>query len=204
MNFFSFGKSTPNTSFGYKITGADGIPSDLENMKGNIVKTNKKYREEFTKYKEIAKFNQQISNGYIKNLEAMVDVSRVLNYYTEIFNVLKDEFEKNEKLLGNSLRTADISYLERLTKSKMDELNNKFLIESEKLKKLYGQYGKTEEMRRVEEAQNNLRATSEGAEAVYNNLRQIETQGLAGGKKKPPRKPRTTTTAQPKKKPTKH
>jgi hypothetical protein len=183
MSFFNFGKTAPNSSFGYKINSVDGIPTELEAVKGNILKTNKKYREELSKYREIAKFNQQISNGYIRNLEAMVDVSRILNYYSEIFNVLRSEFEKNEQVLGTALRTSDISYLERLTKSKMDELNNKFISETERLKKLYNQYGKNEELQRVVDAQNNLRATSEVAEQAYSKVKQIEDQGMAGGKK---------------------
>jgi len=183
MSFF-FSKPTPpapSSTFGYKITGNAGVPSDLESMKGSIVRTNKKYREEISKYREIAKFNQQISNGYIKNLEAMVDVSRVLNYYIEIFNIIREEFSKNEQLMGNSLKTADIGYLEKLTKSKVDELNGKFMVESEKLKKLYNDYGKTAEATRVSEAQQNLRLTTEGADQTLSAVKAIEEKGIAGG-----------------------
>lgn len=180
---FLFGSPKPssNSSFGFKLNGPAGLPSDLENLKGNIVSANKKYREELTKYREIAKFNQQLSMGYMKNLEAMVDVSRVLNYYVEIFALFKEEFEKNEALIGTSLKTSDIGYLERLTKGKIDELNNKFMTETEKLKKMYSQYGRTEELNRVTEAQSSLRAAAEGADITMANLRKIEQQGVSGG-----------------------
>ncbi len=184
MSFFGLGNrqtNPPQSSFGYKIIGNVGVPTDLENMKGNIIKTSRKYREELTKYREIAKFNQQISNGYMKNLEAMVDVSRILNYYVDIFNLLRDEFDKNDKLLGVALKSSDIGYLERLTKSKIDELNTKFMTETEKLKKMYTQYNKTEELSRVQEAQNMLRLTSDGADETLNNLRVIEQQTVQGG-----------------------
>lgn len=185
MSFFFSKPAAPaaSSTFGYKITGNAGVPSDLENMKGSIVRTNKKYREEISKYREIARFNQQISNGYIKNLEAMVDVSRVLNYYIEIFNIIRDEFSKNEQVMGNSLKTADIGYLEKLTKSKVDELNGKFMVESEKLKKLYNDYGKTAEATRVSEAQQNLRLTTEGADQTLSAVKAIEEKGIAGGAK---------------------
>jgi hypothetical protein len=185
MSFFFSKPAAPaaSSTFGYKITGNAGVPSDLENMKGSIVRTNKKYREEISKYREIARFNQQISNGYIKNLEAMVDVSRVLNYYIEIFNIIRDEFSKNEQVMGNTLKTADIGYLEKLTKSKVDELNGKFMVESEKLKKLYNDYGKTAEATRVSEAQQNLRLTTEGADQTLSAVKAIEEKGIAGGAK---------------------
>jgi hypothetical protein len=181
MNFFSLSKS-PNTSFGYKVDGVDGVPSALDNIKGSIINTSRKYRSELTKYREIAAFNQQLSKGYVKNLEAMVDVSKILNYYVEIFNVLRSEFEQNDKLMGSTLTPIDINYLETLTKSKIDELNNKFFTESEKLKKLYSTYGKTEEVARVVDAQNALRATTDGADQTFANLRKMQNaQGAAMG-----------------------
>lgn len=181
---FLFSK-TPNSSFGYKVNSMDGIPSDLEKVKGNIIKTSKVYRDELVKYREIAAFNEQLSKGYIRNLEAMVDVSRILNYYSDIFNVLREEFEKNDKMLeGSTLTASQISYLERLTKSKMDELNSKFMVESEKLKKLYTQYGQTQEHARIVEAQSNLGITSEGADRTITRInQQLAQQGGVTRKK---------------------
>lgn len=210
MSFLGFGNrsttNSPSSSFGYKIVGNAGVPTDLENMKGNIIKTSRKYREELTKYREIAKFNQQISNGYMKNLEAMVDVSRILNYYVDIFNLLREEFDKNDRLLGASLKSSDIGYLERLTKSKIDELNTKFMTETEKLKKMYSQYNRSEELSRVQEAQNMLKATSDSADVALNNFRAIEQQGVQGGANRKFKKyvplPKKPKRKQPKKKST--
>ena len=209
MNFFSLSKS-PNTSFGYKVNGVEGVPSELEHVKGSIIRTSKKYRDELTKYREIAAFNEQLSKGYVKNLEAMVDVSRILNYYVEIFNVLREEFDQNDKLMGSTLTPIDINYLERLTKSKIDELNNKFLTESEKLKKLYSTYGKSQEVARVVEAQNALRATTDNADQAFTNLKRIQNaqaQQAVGGAKKSARKTSTkslTRKPSPKKSSVKH
>lgn len=193
MNFLFGGPKQSNTSFGYRLSGNAGLPSDLENMKGNIVTANKKYREELTKYRELAKFNQQLSSSFIKNLEAMVDVSRVLNYYVEIFTLFKEEFEKNEALIGTSLKSSDLGYLERLTKGKIDELNNKFMTETEKLKKMYTSFGKTAEVERVTDAQSALRSASEVANQTYNSVRRIEQQGLAGGRRFPKYKKNPST-----------
>ena len=203
LDFLASKPQNSSQSFGVKLTGNSGVPTDLEQMKGNIVRTNKKYREELSKYREIAKFNQQLSNGYIKNLEAMVDVSRVMSYYIEIFNLLREEFEKNEKLMGSSLSAVDIGYIERLTKSKIDELNNKFMNESDKLKKIYNSFGRTQEVTRVNEAQQNMRLTTEGADNTFNNLRAIEQGAVQGGAKryKPKTQRQVIQSSKPKKKP---
>lgn len=184
MSLFNWSSSKPNaSSFGVNIAGKD-LPANLEEVKGNILKTSKKYRDEFAKYRDIAKFNQQLSNSYIRNLEAMVDVSKVLNYYVEIINVISEEYRKNQEIMGNSLlKPEDISYLEKLTKSKIDELNQTFSLESDKLKKLYGQFGKTNEIARLEEAKRSMLATTDFADATYSQLRSAElaTPVTAGG-----------------------
>lgn len=176
---FNFWGEKKESTFGVNIENKSALPSDLEKVKGTIQKTNKKYREEFSKYQEIAKFNKQLSSGYIKNLEVMVDVSKILNFYVDIFNVIKDEYNKNEELLGlSSLKSADIAYLENLTRNKIDDLNKNFLLETDKLKKIYQQYGKTTELQRLEQAELNLKPTTDGAEIALSTVKTIEQQQL--------------------------
>lgn len=188
LSWFS-SKPSP-TTLGYKVNTADGINTEFETIKGTIQKTSKKYREEITKYKEIAKLNEKISAGYLKNLDAMIDVSRILNYYVEIFNILKVELEQNERVIGEtSLKVEDIGYLERLTRNKVDELNNKFMNETEQLKKLYTAYGKTQELGRIIDAQGSFQAASAATTDTVNKIKTIQEQGVApssmsGGLKK--------------------
>lgn len=160
-----------------------GTPSEIEQVKGTIINTNKKYREEISKYRDIARFNQQLSTGYIRNLEAMVDVTKTLNYYAEIFNVLRAELQRNDEVLGASkLKLEDITHLENLTRNKIDSLNQGFMSESEKLKRLYGQFGKEAEALRVRKAQENMQVTTEMAERLYGELRPTTSPVLDGGK----------------------
>lgn len=172
MNFTWFQPSQPKT-FGTVGTNS-ALPSDLENMKASIVKTSRRYREEISKYRELTKLNQHLSNGYLKNIEAMVDVTRVLNYYVEIFSLLKDEFAKNDQFLNASaLKPSDIENMEKLTKGKISLLNEKFMQETEKLKKIYMQYNKTDEITRIAAAQNGLMSSIEQTEEMYKKFNQV-------------------------------
>lgn len=184
-SFFQFARPSQKdagSTFGVKINTTQGLPTELDAVKGNIVRASKKYREELSKYRELAAFNEQLSKGYLRNLEAMVDVSKVLNQYVEIFNVLKTEFEENDKLFGTSLTSNDINYLEELTKSKMDTLNNRFKEETSKLKELYTAYGRKDEMQRVLEAENTLQSTIDNADKTFNSLKmQIPIDAKQGG-----------------------
>lgn len=163
----SYFTSAKPTSFGVNVRSVNGLPTDLETMKGSIQKTNKQYRDEITKYKEIAKFNQKISDSYIKNLEVMVDISKVLNYYVEIFSVLRDELEKSaQEMESSGLKAADIGYLEKITRQQIDQLNNNFMVEADKLQKIYSQFGKQAEAARLGNARQNLSDTISGAETA--------------------------------------
>lgn len=184
---FSWGKSDA-PSFGANIAGVDGLPSQLVKVKGDIQQSQEKVRREIEKYKQVVNFNKQLSTAYERNLHVMVDISQVLTYYVEIFNLLRDEFSKSNELMNSSsLKTSDIAYLEKLTKSQIDTLNKRFMEESEKLKKMYTEYGKKDELTRITEAQGNLVKTTTDADTVFENLRRID-QGVPimaqGGKSK--------------------
>lgn len=191
MLSFLFPKEEEGKSFGVNINSSGSLPSDIEKVKGTIQKANKKYREEFSKYKEIAKFNQQLSNGYIRNLQAIVDVSKVLAYYMEVFNMIKEEYRKNEEIMGTAvLKAEDIAHLENLTRNKIENMNQQFNIETDRLKKLYTSFGKTVEVEKLSNAQLELKKTTDMANATYSTLRRsmLESEAAAtaqfGGKKK--------------------
>lgn len=152
----------------------DGPIANIDKFKSAIRTTSRKYREEMSKYKEIAAFNKQLSLSYIQNLEAMVDVSRVFGYYIELFNVLKNELDENAKVLGSSaIKAEDIAYIEGLTQAKMDTLNKKFLEETAKMKKLYENSEYQGELNRIKNAEKSIVTISNAATNTLDNLKKI-------------------------------
>lgn len=152
----------------------DGPIANIDKFKSAIRTTSRKYREEMSKYKEIATFNKQLSLSYIQNLEAMVDVSRVFGYYIELFNVLKNELDENAKVLGSSaIKAEDIAYIEGLTQTKMDTLNKKFLEETAKMKKLYENSEYQGELDRIKNAEKSIVTINNFATSTLDNLKKI-------------------------------
>lgn len=159
-----------NKTLGVNLGNGDGIKAEIDKMQGSIVKASRGYQNNIKKYKDIAQFNQHLTRSYVANMKVIVDVSELLNSYTGVFNSLKDEFAKMEEAMGRQLDKSDFEYLESLTKSKMEQLQNEFNKQASGIKKLYAQYGKPEELNRILLAQNDMQKALENADTTYQNI----------------------------------
>ena len=159
-----------NKTLGVNLGKGDGIKAEIDKMQGSIVKASRGYQNNIKKYKDIAQFNQHLTKSYVANMKVIVDVSELLNSYTGVFNSLKDEFAKMEEAMGRQLDKSDFEYLESLTKSKMEQLQNEFDKQANGIKKLYAQYGKPEELNRILLAQNDMRKALDSADTTYTSI----------------------------------
>jgi len=169
-------KETSTPSLGINLGAKDAMSTDFENVTKTIRSTSRKYTSEIGKYKEIAAFNKKLSESYMQNLQAMVDVSRLLEQYANIFFILREEIEKMEKALGIELRVEDFQYLENMTKDRMAELTTKFNKEADDLKKLYSKFGKTTEFNQLDGAQRQVNTSISNAGNTYKNLVELDRQ----------------------------
>jgi len=177
--FQSSSQTQPTPSLGVNLGAKNAVGAELEDVTKTIKNTSRKYTTEITKYKEIAAFNKKLSESYVQNLQAMVDVSRLLEQYAHVFYVLREEIEKMEKALGIELNVKDFQYLENMTKDHMLDLTNKFNKESDDLKKLFEKYGKKDEYNHVDNAQKLMNLSVTNAGDTYKKLVEIERQNQA-------------------------
>jgi hypothetical protein len=168
-------------TLGVNISASEGFKTELASVTNKLRTTNKRYTDEIAKYREIAEFNKKLSVSYMQNVQAMVDVSQLLEQYAGIFNVLKEETDKLEQALGMQLNIQDFQYLENMTKDKMAELNDKFFKESETLKKLYTQYGKEHEASNIVAAQTLMNQSLANASSTYKKLTTLDQHQKLGG-----------------------
>lgn len=184
---------------GATLSTGEDVKEEISKMQTSISKASKNYQDNITKYKEVAKFNQHLTRSYMANLKVIVDVSELLNSYASVFTSLKTEFGKMDSALGKGLDLTDFEYLQNLTKSKIDDLNNQFSKQSEGLKKLYTMYGKPEELNRVIVAQAELQKMIDSAGETYQNLAgaQANAQGQLASVTGTPATPVPTVAANP-------
>jgi len=174
-----FGTSTNSTTatpaLGVNIGKNDkNINQEIEQVTKQIQRTNKKYTDEIDKYKEIAKFNQKLTQSYVQNLQVIVDVSKLLEQYANVFYVLREETQKLEKTLGMDFNIQEFQYLENMTKDKMQELNAQFFKETEGIKKLYEQFGKPDEVRNISNAQNLMATSLASSKETFDKLQEMD------------------------------
>lgn len=170
-----------STTFGYNIEKKDTV-AQMHGIKDRMKTTTNKYIGELDKYKEVARFNKQLSKSYIANLDVMVDVSKILNMYVETIEFIKKQIERAEQALGKPLDANDLAYLSQLTKENINTLYTKFFEETNKLSQLFANNPEFRpELERVQKAQTEMRGTPELASNVTGKLGAIlrnEQQGL--------------------------
>ena len=167
-----------NSKFGENISNtAKPIAIELVDIEEKFKKNSKKYKTELQKYQKVTELNKKLASSYQANLNVMLDVSKLLNSYSSFFTIIKDQLDLNEKSLGE-LTSEDFSYLENLTKSKIEELTNSFMDESSSIKDLYKKFDMQDEYNRLDHATENFSLTQE---EIANKLPEIKS--LIGGKK---------------------
>jgi hypothetical protein len=164
MSFFSSLSSSQKTaSLGANISLENkSLSKEIVDIGDKVVSANKKYLSEIEKYKKLVDFNKKLSGSYIGNLKVMVDVSKLLNDYATLFEILKNELSKTEQQLG-TLTGKDVEHLAELTRAKLDQFNILFTDQSKKVKELYVKYDQQEERARVEAAEQSLQVIMDNA-----------------------------------------
>ncbi len=107
----------------------------IEGIKDAMKKNTLKYREMLEKYKDIQDINKQLTGKYVKNLEIILDVSKILNLYMETFDAIREEITKSSDMMS-PISVTDLSYIEHITSNSVKSLSNTLLTEINKLESL--------------------------------------------------------------------
>lgn len=169
-----------------ELHGQRNIGEQLQELKGKVEKTMSKNKSELQKYRELTKFNEQMSKSYVANLKIIVDISTLLKGYNEIFDLFKSKIAEIDKELGIPISSNDFDYMKRLTTEQMVQLNDVFKVETSNLKKLYSKYGKQKEYEEVEVAERLFDATKYSGDSTYQVLKSPQTtyKPMFGGESK--------------------
>jgi hypothetical protein len=189
LSFFGLSAQRPNEEkkFG-DLKGDKNIPEQLEQLKGKVEKTMNKNKGELQKFRELSKFNENLSKSYVANLKVITDVSGLLNAYNEFFEMFKTKLAEIDQELGVPISTDDFEYMKKLTTEQLVMLDDLFKTETNNLKKLYSRYGKQKEYDEVETAEQLFEKTKASGETTYRLLKNKDLElppsfGGAGAKK---------------------
>lgn len=172
LSFFGLSAQRPNEDkkFG-DLKGDKNIPEQLEQLKGKVEKTMNKSKGELQKFRELSKFNENLSKSYVANLKVITDVSGLLNAYNEFFEMFKTKLAEIDQELGVPISTDDFEYMKKLTTEQLVMLDDLFKTETSNLKKLYTRHGKQKEYDEIETAEQLFDKTKTSGETTYRLLK---------------------------------
>lgn len=148
MPFWGFGKvdnENNNTSSGSIANIKSDINTQYETLNKNI-----------DRYRAINNFNKKLSESYLKNLNAMKDVTHLLQEYAELFRLFQEQLVKTNNMVVGNLQADDFSYLENFTRNAVDNFRNDFVIETNKIKELYNDGSHQKEIQNINDAQRSM------------------------------------------------
>jgi hypothetical protein len=153
-----FSKAPPSARLG-TLNETKNVNQQLEDLKGKVNTTITKSTTEIKKFRELAKYNEQLTKSYAANLKVLMDTSALLKAYAEFFDVLREKLGEVDKELGLPISSDDFDYMRKLTYDQMSNLQDAFNTEVINLKKLYSKYGKQKEYDAVEQAEKAFAST---------------------------------------------
>jgi hypothetical protein len=153
-----FSKAPPSARLG-TLNETKNVNQQLEDLKGKVNTTMTKSTTEIKKFRELAKYNEQLTKSYAANLKVLMDTSALLKAYAEFFDILRERLGEVDKELGLPISGDDFDYMRQLTYDQMSNLQDAFNTEVTNLKKIYSKYGKQKEYDAVEQAEKAFAST---------------------------------------------
>ena len=162
-------KNIRNTkTFGANLTrNAKTVSSQIEDFSKKFKTINQKYREDISKYKKMTELNKKLSASYLMNLNAMMDISKLLTQYVGFFNIIKQELATTTGDLS-TVSVFDVEYVENLTRAKLQQFNENFIKETDKIKKLYGR--SDDEYKMLESSQKSISQVMNAASKLKQSI----------------------------------
>ena len=102
-------------------------------LKEAWLKANEKSSKQMDRYKEMVKFTNALSEAYINNVKVTIDVSNLLNAYTDLLTEISKGINQLQENMDTGLRSEDIERLKNLTLANIDNINNVFKSGFEKV-----------------------------------------------------------------------
>lgn len=108
----------------------------LQDLKEKIEKTSQLTKSYTTKFAELAKFNKTLTEGYIKNINVIVDIGSLLNMYNGVFVKLMSVIQEFDSELVKDIDPNQIAHIRALTDTSLQRVNDFFKKDVENVKQL--------------------------------------------------------------------
>lgn len=132
-------------TIGLNLGSKQQFTTQVQDLVDTIKRSYSTYSGQMSKFQQTKELNQKLASSYKSNLQVMVDVSKLLASYTQLFEVLKEEMKKMGALIGQNADLTDLSYVSQLTQSQMSQLQTALSEQAGSLQGIYNKYGMGQE-----------------------------------------------------------
>jgi hypothetical protein len=151
------------------LSKSTDLQEQLDGLRDQFVKAMSKQQGQNVKYTAVQSLNKQLSSSYFKNLQVIIDVSKLLSSYVEFLDIVKSQTSQLQVEM-DKLGPSDFDYVKNLTTEKIFSLSDEFKKSAAELKALYMQYNMKDEIDKIKFAEDEFKNTIQLANDTYNKL----------------------------------
>ena len=127
---FSSKEDTPLSDRSFGNIGNNGpsssVLAQLEAVRNQITKTSRVASEYKKKLNELTSFNEELTYGYINNLNVIVDISAVLNEYKILMTSVLEQLHTFDSAISEDFKQINIDHIRQLTTDQLSKVESFF------------------------------------------------------------------------------
>lgn len=152
----SVGRDKSGQVIGVQLGDSANFRNQVDALVQDIKSSYSAYSSEIGKAQKIKELNNKLTTNFRQNLQVMIDVTKLLASYVQLFDVIKEELKKINSLIGKDVSLDDISYLEKITQQQIEQLQAEFTRQTEVLGSLYTQNNLEKEREHIDSAKQQM------------------------------------------------
>lgn len=116
--------SSSDNYLGNNIENSDQLMTKVSNLSERIERKKTQFQTMKNKIDKLSRLNQTLTSGYELSLKMVVDVSKLLENYTKMFDDLEITLKNLDDAMG--IQDVDIRYISELTKQSIQKITTDF------------------------------------------------------------------------------
>lgn len=150
--------------------GNSSVLKQLETVQEKLRRTQTLSTEYNAKYRQLAELNKNLANGYVHNLNVIIDLSRVLTEYKDTLSTVIDTLQKFDDVMGKELGGVNVEHLQLLTEQSIRNLGSYFTDEVGKIRTVLSSLGKTDLVNKIDRSVSQFSQITNSSGQVYRSF----------------------------------
>lgn len=158
-------------------SGNANVLKQLESVQEKLQRSKNLSTEYSAKYKQLVELNKNLANGYIHNLNVIIDLSRVLSEYKETMKVVIDTLQRFDDDIFKEMESVNTEHLQVLTEESLRNIGSYFTDEVQKVRTILLSLGKNDLVERIDKSHTQFSTIVNGSSSLKGGACQCKRHG---------------------------